>query len=83
MATKDAEMGTNVPVNTFPQEAHNHDDAHSDTMSLKASSVFRKALRMGRVEEKGIHPLPVEERSVTKFYNIFTIWCSINSNILG
>lgn len=83
MATKDAEMGTTVPVNTFPQQAQHQDDTHSETNSLKASSVFRKALRMGRVEEKGIQPLPVEERTVTKFYQIFTVWCSINSNILG
>lgn len=55
----------------------------SETNSIKASSVFRKALRMGRVEEKGIQPIPLEERTVTKFYNIFTIWASINSNILG
>lgn len=60
-----------------------HADYESETNSIKASSVFRKALRLGRVEEKGIQPIPVEERTVTRFYNIFTVWASINSNILG
>jgi hypothetical protein len=69
-------------TDTMPPQAVEHDD-HSDTESLKAAALFHKALRMGRVEEKGIQPIPVEERTVTRFYNIFTIWASINSNILG
>jgi hypothetical protein len=71
-----------VPVRTMPP-ADDHDHDHSDVESLKAAALFHKALRMGRVEEKGIQPIPVEERTVTRFYNIFTIWASINSNILG
>lgn len=73
-----------VPVRSMPpdvQDDHDHD--HSDVESLKAAALFHKALRMGRVEEKGIQPIPIEERTVTRFYNIFTIWASINSNILG
>ncbi|KAF4120910.1 Purine-cytosine permease or related protein [Geosmithia morbida] len=38
---------------------------------------------MGRVEAKGIEPLPAQERKSTRFWNIFTIWCSMNMNILG
>lgn len=45
--------------------------------------MFKKALRMGRVEEKGIQPIPEQDRQMTRFYNIFTVWFSINSNILG
>ncbi|GAO15842.1 hypothetical protein UVI_02051760 [Ustilaginoidea virens] len=44
---------------------------------------MQKLLRAGRVEENGIRPLPVEERSERRFFNIFTIWFSINSNILA
>ena len=40
-------------------------------------------LRMGRIEAKGIQPIPVEERRSTRFWNIFTVWCSMNTNILG
>ncbi|KAK7423814.1 hypothetical protein QQZ08_008857 [Neonectria magnoliae] len=74
----DAEKG--VPAQRTPDVDR---DDQSDTFSIKASSIFHKALRMGRVEEKGIQPIPVEERQMTRFYNIFTIWFSINSNILG
>jgi purine-cytosine permease-like protein len=45
--------------------------------------MLHKALRMGRVEEKGIQPLPLEDRTSTRFFNIFTCWFSMNSNILG
>ena len=38
---------------------------------------------MGRVEENGIRPLPLDQRTNTRFFNIFTVWFSINSNILG
>lgn len=73
-----------APVRSMaPADEHDHDHDHSDVESLKAAALFHKALRMGRVEEKGIQPIPVEERTATRFYNIFTIWASINSNILG
>lgn len=78
-APTDAEKA--VPAQTVPPQVDQDD--HSDTESIKAAALFHKALRMGRVEEKGIQPIPVEERTVTRFYNIFTVWCSINSNILG
>ncbi|PHH59547.1 hypothetical protein CDD81_2878 [Ophiocordyceps australis] len=40
-------------------------------------------LRAGKIEEQGIRPLSVGERTNTRFFNIFTVWFSINSNILG
>lgn len=83
MTTKDAELGQPLPTSTARVNNGDDQDNHSDTASLKASSILHKALRMGRVEEKGIHPIPVEERTLTRFYNIFTIWASFNSNILG
>ncbi|KAK1245956.1 hypothetical protein MKX07_005025 [Trichoderma sp. CBMAI-0711] len=54
------------------------DGHHSDEESL-----LHKVLRAGRVEERGILPVPVEERTATRFFNIFTLWFSINTNILG
>lgn len=42
-----------------------------------------KVLRMGRVEAKGIQPVPVQDRKNTRYWNIFTVWCSMNTNILG
>ncbi|KAJ6780360.1 hypothetical protein PWT90_03568 [Aphanocladium album] len=46
-------------------------------------SVFQKVLRYGRVEARGIEPIPLEERTSTRYYNIATIWTSVNTNILG
>lgn len=77
----DVEKGT-LPPAAVTAPALDHDD-QSDTFSVKASSMFKKALRMGRVEEKGIQPIPEEDRKMTRFYNIFTVWFSINANILG
>ncbi|KAI5460344.1 permease for cytosine/purines, uracil, thiamine, allantoin-domain-containing protein [Mariannaea sp. PMI_226] len=75
-----------VALTAHPVPEHDlRDDRsdRSDSFSFKASSLFHKALRMGRVEEKGIHPIPIEDRTMTRFFNIFTIWFSINANILG
>lgn len=47
-----------------------------------ALGFVKKILRAGRVEETGIEPVPLEERTNTKFYNVFTVWCSMNCNIL-
>ena len=58
------------------------DDA-SSTSSTSSPSLIHKVLRMGRVEENGIRPLPLDQRTNTRFFNIFTVWFSINSNILG
>ncbi len=44
---------------------------------------LRKAAAFGRVEVQGITPIPVKERTVEKTVNIFTLWWSMNTNILG
>lgn len=46
-------------------------------------TAFQKILRYGRVEARGIEPIPLEERTSTRYYNIATIWTSVNTNILG
>lgn len=46
-------------------------------------ALLRRLSRLGLVEENGIRPLPLAERRNTRFFNIFTVWFSINSNILG
>lgn len=44
---------------------------------------LHEILRFGRVEARGITPVPVKERTVEKTVNIFTLWWSMNTNILG
>ncbi|EFQ32902.1 NCS1 nucleoside transporter [Colletotrichum graminicola] len=51
--------------------------------SLHGKSFVQKVLMAGRVEEGGIQPIPLEARTNTKYFNAFTIWCSVNTNILA
>ncbi|KAH7408116.1 NCS1 nucleoside transporter [Phaeosphaeria sp. MPI-PUGE-AT-0046c] len=44
---------------------------------------LRKVLTAGHVEERGIEPLSLEERTSTQYYQAFTVWFSINTNILA
>lgn len=58
----------------------------SDEPKSQFAVAFEKVervLRMGRVEAKGIQPVPVQDRKNTRYWNIFTVWCSMNTNILG
>ena len=57
--------------------------SEGESSSSKPLRLVKRALRVGRVEENGIRPLTHEERKETRFYKIFTLWLSINSNILG
>ncbi|PHH92509.1 hypothetical protein CDD83_7146 [Cordyceps sp. RAO-2017] len=58
-------------------------DNSDSTVGDSGSGLLHRLLRAGRVEQAGIRPLPEEERRNVRFFNIFTIWFSINSNILG
>lgn len=77
-----AESTTNYSSNNLTDEekAYSPPSAASPSSS---PSAFQKFLRYGRVEARGIEPIPIEERTSTRYYNIATIWTSINSNILG
>lgn len=77
----------------FPSEGH-HDNRAVRDEDFKPADVpesrfavafetVERVLRMGRVEAKGIQPVPVKDRKSTRFWNIFTVWCSMNTNILG
>lgn len=66
------------------------DERASSTTSQKrggaigrAQDVFLKLVRLGRVEERGIAPIPLKERTVTRTMDVFTLWWSMNVNILG
>ncbi|KAM3561481.1 hypothetical protein ARSEF4850_003191 [Beauveria asiatica] len=53
------------------------------SVSSSLPCAFQKILRYGRVEARGIEPIPLEERTSTRYYNIATIWTSVNTNIIG
>ncbi|OLN83301.1 Purine-cytosine permease fcyB 2 [Colletotrichum chlorophyti] len=62
-------------------EDHGAQQPQKDGHGVK--SLARRVLMAGRVEEGGIEPIPLEARTNTKYFNAFTIWCSINTNILA
>lgn len=86
--TVDAERGEMLSSSQPQKPAGNDNDGYkeSERPTSRASSALEtldKFLQLGRVEAKGIQPVPVEERKSTRYWNIFTIWCSMNTNILG
>lgn len=63
----------------------------ADTEAVPALSAGRwprlrrllaKAAEFGRVEVRGITPIPLKERTVDRTVNVFTLWWSMNANIL-
>jgi hypothetical protein len=46
-------------------------------------AILHKLFALGHVEERGIEPVPLADRNSTRYFNIFTIWFSMNTNILA
>lgn len=77
-----------VDLETQHGESPKHVTEGSDAQQHPAAGrnvkdVLRTVILAGRVEEGGIEPIPTEARTATNYYNAFTIWCSINTNILA
>lgn len=81
----DVEQGGVFPTE-HDKTVRDDDFKTADEPKSRFAVVFEKVeqvLRMGRVEAKGIQPVPLEDRKNTRYWNIFTVWCSMNTNILG
>ncbi|GJC94755.1 NCS1 nucleoside transporter [Colletotrichum higginsianum] len=65
------------------KQARESPDVQQHQPGRHGKSLVRRVLMAGRVEEGGIEPIPLEARTNTKYFNAFTIWCSINTNILA
>ncbi|KAH8655374.1 NCS1 nucleoside transporter [Xylariales sp. PMI_506] len=55
-------------------------------MAARSSNVkelLQNALKGVKVEEGGIQPVPLEEQTSTRYFNAFTVWCSMNTNALA
>lgn len=64
--------------------ASSHTSEQSDSDEESGYQLkLRQILHSGQVEQNGIAPIPIEDRTSTRFINIFTVWCSANTNILG
>ncbi|OIW26303.1 hypothetical protein CONLIGDRAFT_634605 [Coniochaeta ligniaria NRRL 30616] len=57
--------------------------AEPRTSESSATRLINEVLARGQVEGHGIVPLPVEDRNSTRYFNVFTMWFSMNTNILA
>ncbi|TFK47512.1 NCS cytosine-purine permease [Heliocybe sulcata] len=73
-------QGKNVDVEKYALSAAETREEEGGSQYLRAWS--RKLLHLG-VEARGIHPVPIEERTDRQFSKIFFIWLSSNFNILS
>jgi hypothetical protein len=67
------------------KQTHTPRDAIAEprTSESSATRLLNEVLARGKVEGHGIVPLPVEDRTATRYFNVFTMWFSMNTNILA
>ncbi|KAH7139742.1 permease for cytosine/purines, uracil, thiamine, allantoin-domain-containing protein [Dactylonectria estremocensis] len=86
MSSSTAEKGGFVAGDSKGEVASsldNHDTSQGQVDAVSGwRRAFNKAATFGRVELRGIQPIPVEERTDTQFVNVFTIWWCMNANLL-
>ncbi|KAL2019636.1 hypothetical protein VTK56DRAFT_9451 [Thermocarpiscus australiensis] len=82
------------PEGKLPEEPPANVDPEKDAESSNAPapsaggwdrfrSLLKKTAEFGRVEVRGITPIPEKERTVERTVNVFTLWWSMNTNILA
>ncbi|KAK4157603.1 permease for cytosine/purines, uracil, thiamine, allantoin-domain-containing protein [Chaetomidium leptoderma] len=83
--TPDTGLDEKPPAGSDPERSPDHGAVPADPAGRGAClrDLFYKAASFGRVEVRGITPIPVKERTVERTVNIFTLWWSMNTNILG
>lgn len=71
-------------VKTDPGSSINAGDVSPGVVETapKWKKLFYKAVTFGRIELRGVQPIPMEERTETRFINIFTLWWCMNANLL-
>jgi hypothetical protein len=78
----DLETGKSTAPPVINDDKERGAETSATARSSNVAGLVHKVLNAGRVEERGIQPLPIEERTSTSYFNTFTIWCSMNANIL-
>jgi hypothetical protein len=71
------------PENVASEKAVDRNDAAPPGRWGQFREAFLRVAAFGRVELRGITPIPVKERTVERTINIFTLWWSMNTNILA
>lgn len=87
-AAVDMEKGTipdrkAVVETADPEAAGSKHGKDSSTVAGRVRQFLSDAARSGRLEGRGIAPVPPEERTMKKTVTIFTLWWTMNTNILG
>ncbi|KAI0474910.1 NCS1 nucleoside transporter [Xylariaceae sp. FL0804] len=58
------------------------DDVEKMAGSVDVRGFFAKAISAGSVEERGVMPVPLEQRTSTRYSSYLTIWACMNTNLL-
>jgi len=61
---------------------HDHDAPASETHHWGSNDLLTKLTALSNIEIRGIQPVPVEERTNRRAYNIFTLWFTLSTNPL-
>lgn len=59
------------------------DEEAGERKDARQHSLIHRILSYGRVEERGVVPVPLKDRTATKYWKVFSIWFSMNVNILA
>lgn len=77
-----ASIAMDIEKNTPSSSSVNVDVLEADARSFDAKPAWWKKILSLGVEERGIQPVPVEERIDDRFVNIFSIWFTMSINCL-
>lgn len=58
------------------------DVSEAESQALSRSTIWLDRLKRWGLETRGMQPVPLEERTDTRFINIFFLWFTMNVNIL-
>lgn len=58
---------------------HGHDRNDPGSLPLR---VWNKLLSLEAIEQEGVQPIPVSERTNTRVIGIFTLWFTLSTNLL-
>jgi hypothetical protein len=67
----------------LPPQAVMSDDVADDEKKTGFKGYLAALWASSRVETQGIQPVPLEKRTSTRYFNVFTVWFSTNTNILA
>ena len=59
------------------------DEEAGERKVTRQHAIIHRLLSYGRVEERGVVPVPEKDRTATKHWKVFSIWFSMNVNILA